>query len=154
MLGQIFKVLITFHRFFLNILGGSTVGVRVIVVSLDNKKVLLVKHTYCPGWYLPGGGVNNGEHPDDAAVREIREEAGVITKDDPMLFGIYFQKYKKVNDYPIVYVVTHFEEGRANSVEISEVKWFGYDDLPLDMNHGSKNRIQEYFGLIPKSRKW
>src|SRR6185295_4301140 len=29
-------------------------------------------------WTMPGGGINFGEHPDAAAVRELEEETGLI----------------------------------------------------------------------------
>jgi ADP-ribose pyrophosphatase YjhB (NUDIX family) len=42
---------------------------------------ILLAHQIVPGpargqWTLPGGGVEFGEHPRDAVVREVREETG------------------------------------------------------------------------------
>ena len=38
---------------------GMTLGVRGLLIKDD--RVVLVKHSYVPGWYLPGGGVEPGE---------------------------------------------------------------------------------------------
>ncbi|MES2906548.1 MAG: NUDIX domain-containing protein, partial [Pseudomonadota bacterium] len=54
---------------------GFTLGVRAVVLKGDD--VLLVRHTYMDGWYLPGGGVDRGEALEKAAVRECFEEVGV-----------------------------------------------------------------------------
>lgn len=41
------------------------------------QQVLLHRHPKLGLWLPPGGHVEQGELPDDAAVREVREEAGV-----------------------------------------------------------------------------
>lgn len=40
-------------------------------------RILLVKPTYKAGWDIPGGYVEPGESPKQAAVREVREELGI-----------------------------------------------------------------------------
>ena len=40
-------------------------------------RVLLVKQSYMRGWRLPGGGVDRGEPPADAVLRELVEEVGL-----------------------------------------------------------------------------
>lgn len=44
--------------------------------------MLAMKRAYAPkGWALPGGLVDPGETPSEAAVREVREETGVAVGD-------------------------------------------------------------------------
>ena len=45
--------------------------------SDDDGRVLLVDPTYKDFWNLPGGGVDAGETPLQACVREVREELGL-----------------------------------------------------------------------------
>ncbi len=50
-----------------------------VAVVFDEAKenVLLVKRRDVPVWVLPGGGIDPGETPEEAAVREVQEESGL-----------------------------------------------------------------------------
>ena len=52
---------------------GMTLGVRAVVLDGENR-VFLVRHTYVPGWSLPGGGVEVGETFVTSLARELEEE--------------------------------------------------------------------------------
>ncbi len=40
-------------------------------------KTLLIKHKKLGMWLPPGGHIDEGEHPDEAVLREVREETGL-----------------------------------------------------------------------------
>jgi 8-oxo-dGTP diphosphatase len=59
-------------------------GTKIAVWA--NGNVLLVRHSYKPGWKLPGGGVKAGEHHLAGALRELAEEVGLAL--DPVLLKL------------------------------------------------------------------
>jgi 8-oxo-dGTP pyrophosphatase MutT (NUDIX family) len=142
------------YYFLLNLIGGKVVGARAIIISPDKKQILLVYHTYCPDWHLPGGGVNRGEHPLQAVKREVFEEAGIRCLKEPRFWGVYYQRYMGVDDYPILYIIEDFTQEMVKSSEIKESRWFPIDQLPSDIHNSSHQRIREYFFQEPLSLGW
>jgi len=55
-------------------------GATVIAFDKSLKKILLVKRRDVPVWVLPGGGIEEGETPLQAAIREAKEETGFNIK--------------------------------------------------------------------------
>jgi len=53
-------------------------GVHAIALTPD-RRVILVKLRYAPGWRLPGGGRDEGEDAEESALRELREEIGMTS---------------------------------------------------------------------------
>ena len=52
------------------------------LVIKDNE-VLLIFHPYIKRWFQPGGHVDEGESPIEAAIREVYEETGFVCELDP-----------------------------------------------------------------------
>ena len=117
-----------------------TLGVRILLIR--DGEVLLVRHTYRPGWFLPGGGIKRRERLADAARREAREEAGatigVLT-----LVGIYASFHGK-SDHVALFAATEFEVTGEHDEEIAQVEWFPIEALPRDVAPGTRARIREY----------
>ncbi len=116
-----------------------TLGVRVIMLRGD--AVLLVKHTYQPSWYFPGGLVERGETLDQAARREAREEVGA--KLGPLtLVGVYSSFAEGKADHITVFRCTEFTLAQSASSEIERFALFKLTDLPQDVSAGTRRRIE------------
>jgi ADP-ribose pyrophosphatase YjhB (NUDIX family) len=134
-------------------LGFITLGPRAIIINPDNQ-ILLVKHTYQPHWYLPGGGLKRGESVKTALLRELQEEVGLTTTEEPELFAIYFHTYLGANDYPIIFVIRNYTMVDVRSPEIEQACWFHYHDLPEMVSPGTKRRLTEYFTKAGAAERW
>lgn len=147
------KVATKIIRRWQSLLGIHTLGARAIVINPQNQ-VLLVKHTYQPHWYLPGGGVKRGESFRMAVLRELKEEVGLIAQEEPQLFGIYINTYLGVHDYPAIFVVKNYTLVKAYSPEIEKIDWFDYEKLPEMISPGTRRRLSEYFSNTTQIDNW
>jgi ADP-ribose pyrophosphatase YjhB (NUDIX family) len=128
-----------------------TLGVRGLVIDAD-RRVLLVRHGYVAGWYLPGGGVEHGETFEAALRRELEEEACVVIEGAPRLFGLYFNGHVSKRDHVALYVIDRFRVigERKPDHEIQEARFFPLDALPEGTTRGTRVRLAEVFeGATP-----
>ena len=133
---------------------GLTLGVRV-AVSDGEGRILLVRHTYAPGWLFPGGGVERGETALAAARREVAEEAGIIATGALRLFGLYANEANFSGDHIALYVLEDFEQQESkSSLEIAEVGFFARDALPEGVTGGTLRRLAEMAGERDVEEMW
>jgi 8-oxo-dGTP pyrophosphatase MutT (NUDIX family) len=132
-----------------------TLGVRAIVVDGEGR-VLLVRHTYTPGWHFPGGGVEFGETVDAALRRELIEEAGVALTRPAELLGIYANFDLFPGDHVLAFVVRAWEQARplGPNREIAEANFFATSALPDGATAGTRHRLAELTGHSPVQGKW
>lgn len=132
-----------------------TLGVRVAATDGEGR-LLLVRHTYLAGWYMPGGAVDAGETLSEAALRELREETGVIGG-EPALFAVYHNRRNHIRDHVALYrvAVEAVPDGAlAPNREIREAGFFAPDALPPDTSPATLRRIAELAGESPPSPFW
>ena len=103
-------------------------SVSAIIFDKKKEKVLLIKRRDVPIWVLPGGGIDENESPEAAAVREVLEES-----------GLNIEIKRKISEYsPINKLarVTHLFEGSVVSgtlttgSETKDVDFFALNALP------------------------
>lgn len=123
---------------------GMTMGVRIAAFDREGR-VFLVRHTYVPGWHLPGGGIEVGQTALDAAVMELREEGHLVLTEPPALFGIYLNLSATRRDHVVLYVAQGVAQSheRKPDREIAEARFFALDALPVGITRGTLRRLDE-----------
>jgi ADP-ribose pyrophosphatase YjhB (NUDIX family) len=132
-----------------------TIGVRIIVRDAD-ARVLLVRHTYAPGWHFPGGAVDKRETAADAAVRELREEALIEAVGPPRLVGVYLSLTQGKSDHILFYEAGEWRpaQGKARVLEIAETGFFPAGALPEGTTGATRRRLAELSGAVAQSTSW
>jgi len=136
------------------VLRAKTIGVRGMALD-DRNRVFLVRHTYSPGFCLPGGGVEPRETALRSLERELDEEGGLVTTGPARLVGFYYNPRHSPRDHVVFYVVPARQaRPRPPDWEIAECGFFPLDALPEDTTPATRAHIQEALGLAPPSLHW
>lgn len=144
-----------FHFYFL-LRRPMTLGVRGIVHDPGARTVLLVRHTYVPGWQLPGGGVEAGETMLEALERELAEEANIVMAGRPAMISMHFNRRSSRRDHVGLYLVEDFSQPapKLPDREIEEAGFFALDTLPEETTPATRKRLSEVFAGEAASPYW
>ncbi len=82
----------------------------VVMVTSCNGRFVFVKHRKRGSWEIPGGRIESGEKPDDAARREVWEETGGTVRELKRIC-IYSVTREGVTTFGVLYRVTIEEPG-------------------------------------------
>ena len=126
-----------------------------VLVERDGR-VLLGRRAIEPGrglWEIPGGFLDLGEHPDDGARREAREELGVDVTLTGFL-GTYVDRWGPDWVQVNVYLAETDGEPAPADGEVLVVAWFAPEDLPAEeqMVPGHHRRVRDWASRQSRDR--
>ena len=117
----------------------------VITLPVDNEKYGLVKIYRPPiqnfSWELPGGFIEPDETPALSAIRELKEETGLICEEEHLVhLGTFFPSPGLLSGILCIFSAekcTPVPEKEKPEFGVSEFKWFSEEEIDESISKGS-----------------
>lgn len=130
------------------------VDVGVAAVVEQGNRVVLVRHSYKSGWYLPGGAVERGEPPAEAILRELKEEIGLTHSAPPQLLGVFVRPVLFATNLILLYRVRDAVFVFRPSWEIRGITLTDPASPPEGTATGVRRRLLELIGEAGQAPYW
>jgi len=126
----------------------------LILINADNK--VLLQHRadnlerYPGYWGFFGGGIEEGETPEEGLVREMFEESGYKVNNQKLLFK---KEFEHDNYYGIVHLYVSRYDGKQDfviSTESQAIGWFHFSELKDKKMHEEDYLYLERFNNNPE----
>jgi 8-oxo-dGTP diphosphatase len=120
-------------------------GISAAIIVQDGK-VLMVRRRVSEGelmWQFPAGQIEDGEAPEDAAVRETIEETGLVVTAVKLLGERVHPKTGRAMSYTACTPVQG-EARVADEDELDAVAWVAHDEIKEYVPYGLYGPVQEY----------
>lgn len=109
---------------------------KLVVAGLiigDDRRVLITQRRADQAmplqWELPGGKIEPGESPQEALVRELREELGAEVTVGK-IWDVLFHAYPDFDLLMLVYACRLARGVVPRAVEVADLVWVRHDELP------------------------
>lgn len=113
-----------------------------VVISNLSGGVLLLRHSYGPKvWALPGGGIERGEDPENAARREVQEELG-MTLGAMQSIGVVEEEVSGSQHTAHLFAAICDARPRPDKREVVEARFFPPHSLPEPLGRITRARIE------------
>jgi len=115
---------------------------RVCGAIIRGRKILMVKYKKDrrTHWTLPGGGIRTNEQPEEAIVREVKEETGLMVDVSSLLYNIRIKgKERNVSEkcYLLIAknrnaILGHDPEHSEDDQRLVDMKWIQIEKVQQD----------------------
>ena len=99
-----------------------------IIFNTEKNAIVLTKRRDVPVWVLPGGGIDEGETTEVAAVREALEETGLIVKIERQIAE--YSPANRLTSQTYTYECSVVDGEISVGAETKEIQWFTLNKLP------------------------
>ena len=114
-----------------------------VIILEDADNTLLIKATYKTHWTFPGGAVDPGESPKEAAIRELKEETNIDVNPDDVRFGWVVTRSSRVAmSYQFIFRAplnkSMLDNIKLEESEVDDYKIISRQDILSNNRHYSK----------------
>ena len=118
------------------------------IVARDGR-ILLIATAGGKRWQLPKGHVEEGESPEETAVREVREETGVTGSIRCPLPSIQYtfveRGLRRIRKHVDYYLLDYLagDEADFDRKEVDGAAWFSWSEGVATLSHANARRVAE-----------